>query len=216
MSQLHQNRRNLIAETRMALDRAHDNRAGTISRAEPGSKIMVTRVGLRFAATVSFDEWELAGAKLARIVDSSMWCLGDWLVFGQEEYNDRYQRAIGAIGLDYQTLRNYAWIARKFDPIRRRPALSFQHHAEVAALPEKEQDEWLELAESNNWSRNQLRVRIRAHRGALDPESAEPRALSRVTAATEQVARWQAAADRAGREFEQWVITALDSAAAVA
>ena len=41
--------------------------------------------------------------------------------------------------LDYQTLRNYAWVARRFAMSRRRDTLSFGHHAEVPALPEPEQ-----------------------------------------------------------------------------
>ena len=49
--------------------------------------------------------------------------------------------------LDYQTLRNYAWVARRFPAGRRRAGVSFAHHAEVARLPEPEQDYWLRRAE---------------------------------------------------------------------
>jgi hypothetical protein len=41
---------------------------------------------------------------------------------------------------------NYAWVARRFAMSRRRDTLSFGHHAEVAALPEPEQDFWLREA----------------------------------------------------------------------
>lgn len=216
MGQLKADRQISADGARTTLVRLQERGPRTASRVESRAKIIVTRVGLRFPAAVSFDEWEQAGAKIARVADSSMWCLGDWLVYGQEEYSDRYQRAINAIGLDYQTLRNYAWIARKFDPIRRRPGLSFQHHAEVAALPEEQQDEWLDLAEQNSWSRNQLRIKVRAHRGALASNGVAPGVLSHVTAASEQIAQWHEAAEREGREFEQWVIMTLDYAAAVA
>lgn len=150
---------------------------------------------------------------MARITDSSTWCLGDWLAFGQVEYSDRYQRAIELAGLDYQTLRNYAWVARKFEWARRRPALSFQHHAEVAAMAEAEQDRWLELAESRGWSRNQLRRHIR---DGGDPEGARPveaLVLPRMRVPVNHVTRWRAAAERSGTEFESWVIAALNSAA---
>jgi hypothetical protein len=177
-------------------------------------KILATRVGLRFPAKLDYRDWERAGEQLARIADSSIWCLGDWLAFGQVEYSDRYQRAIELAGLDYQTLRNYAWVARKFDWPRRRSKLSFQHHAEVAALPEDEQDKWLELAETHGWSRNQLRRQIRedgSRQGmAGSPDMPE---LSRMRVPVDHFARWREAADRAGIRFERWVIAALDDAA---
>ena len=68
------------------------------------------------------------------------WCLGDWLVFGEQAYAGRYRQAIERTSLDYQTLGNYAWVAKRFSLSRRRDELSFGHHSEVAALPEPEQD----------------------------------------------------------------------------
>lgn len=126
--------------------------------------IMVTRVGLELPATLEFGAWEQAGLKIARIADSSAWCLGDWLIYGQNVYAGRYRHAVAMAGLDYQTLRNYAWVARRFELCRRREGLSFQHHAEVAALSVADQDRWLDRAEQGGWSRNQLRSGIRAER----------------------------------------------------
>jgi hypothetical protein len=45
---------------------------------------------------------------------------------------------IVATGLDYQTLRNYAAVARRFELSRRRDNLSFHHHAELCALSESQ------------------------------------------------------------------------------
>ena len=59
-----------------------------------------------------------------------------------------------ATGLDYQTLREYGVVARRFEWSRRRDNLSFQHHAEVCALTGAEQDRWLDLAAPNRWSRS--------------------------------------------------------------
>lgn len=70
--------------------------------------------------------------------------------------------AVEQTALVYQTLRNYAWVARRFPVSRRRDSLSFGHHAETAALPEPEQDFWLRKAAEQHWSRNQLRREIRA------------------------------------------------------
>lgn len=175
-------------------------------------QILATRVGLRFPAKLAFTAWERAGLQLARISDSSIWCLGDWLVYGQEEYADRYQHAIAAAGLDYQTLRNYAWVARRFDWVRRRAKLSFQHHAEVAALPDADQDRWLDLAERHGWSRNLLRRQVRdSRRGGGTAHELD--VLPRVSVETERVDRWRQAAIRTGHAFEKWVVAALDQAA---
>src|SRR4051812_29285733 len=65
------------------------------------SQIMPTRVGLQLPDELPYDVWEAAGQKIFRIVDSSAWCLGDWLVYGQDKYDDRYRRAVEAAGLDY-------------------------------------------------------------------------------------------------------------------
>jgi hypothetical protein len=106
------------------------------------------------------DAWCRIGVQLSALVEASSWWIGDWLVYGERNYPLRYRRAMDETSLDYQTLRNYAWIARKFEPRRRRIGLSFQHHVEVAALPTNEQDHWLDFAERFGWSRNELRRQI--------------------------------------------------------
>jgi hypothetical protein len=178
-------------------------------------QILTTRIGLRVAADLTFETWERAGHHLNRIVDSSAWCLGDWLVYGQERFADRYRRAVMAAGLDYQTLRNYAWVARRFDWDRRHAALSFQHHAEVASLPPAEQDQWLDRAERLRWSRNQLRRAVRGARGSAVP-AVGTAVLSRVQVSNDRVERWRQAAERSRSHLAGWVIATLDSAAAAA
>jgi hypothetical protein len=178
-----------------------------------GDQILTTKVGLRFPAEVTFESWQRAGVQISRIVDSFAWCLGDWLVYGQRRYTDRYRTAVDAIGLDYQTLRNYASVAKRVELARRRSTLSFQHHAEVAALPAADQETWLGRAEDGGWSRNQLRQHLQAVRGDQTAE-AMTATLPKLVVHREQMARWRMAAARSSSQFEQWVTTALDRAAA--
>ncbi|GAA2272337.1 hypothetical protein GCM10010149_12770 [Nonomuraea roseoviolacea subsp. roseoviolacea] len=159
---------------------------------------------------LALDEWQRIGLQIFRISDSSTWWLGDWLDYGSRHYPDRYRRAIEETGLDYQTLRNYAWVARKFPPRRRRAALSFHHHMEVAALPEHEQDAWLREAESRGWSRNQLRQQIRKP-SARPAESAVVQV--RVGIPPDQLQRWEEAAGRAQRDLLGWILDILNEAA---
>ena len=173
---------------------------------------MVTRVGLRIPKALDYHAWQQAGLRISRIADASAWCLGDWLVYGQSRHPDRYREAISVAHLDYQTLRNYAWVARTFELGRRRDRLSLQHHAEVASLPPAEQDRWLDLAEKSGWSRNELRRNIRADRdgnGQLEGDS-----LVRLRPPAEHVAAWREAAERMSQNLEEWIITTLDDRAA--
>lgn len=174
-----------------------------------GKQILVTGVGLLIPQEVEFGAWEQAGVKIARIAACSAWCLGDWLVFGEHRYADRYRQVIAAARLDYQTLRNYAWVARRFDLDRRREEVSFQHHAEVAALPAGDQDRWLDLAAGQGWSRNELRRNLRAGResGRLPARTV---ALPRMRIPPEHLTRWRAAAEQVNQNFEEWLVATLE------
>ncbi|MFE1457974.1 LmbU family transcriptional regulator [Streptomyces sp. NPDC058735] len=178
---------------------------------------LTTKMGLQMPPGMAYDEWERAGRLLAGVLDSSSWWLGDWLVYGKDHYTDRYQRGIRAAGLSYQTLRNYAWVARRFDLTRRRPALSFQHHAELASMPVEEQDLWLDRAEQRQWTTKQLRCAVRAPRRSEEQSgtaSVEP--SRRLEVPGSRFHRWHKAAEQLGVDFEQWVMSTLDRAAASA
>lgn len=136
---------------------------GSVSvQAGPGDVVVLPGRGLRLPRQLPFEKWLRVGRQLADIYSSSAWCLGDWLAYGQAAWPGRYRAAIERTSLDYQTLRNYAWVARRFSLSRRRDSLSFGHHAEVAALPGAEQDFWQRKAEELSWPVKQLRREVRA------------------------------------------------------
>lgn len=124
--------------------------------------ILIPRTGMQLPRNLPFERWLVIGRQLSVVGTSSSWCLGDWLIYGEDAYDGRYRDAIEQTSLDYQTLRNYAWVARRFPLSRRRDTLSFGHHAEVAVLAAPEQDFWLRKAEDLGWSRNRLRREVRA------------------------------------------------------
>jgi hypothetical protein len=177
------------------------------------TRLLLTSVGLRIPAELSYEEWERVGRDLAGVVDWSAWCLGDWLVFGKRHYTDRYLRAIRTAGLKYQTLRNYAWVSRRFTLDRRRPRLSFQHHAEVASLPVGKQDWWLDRAERGMWTTKQLRNHIRDEQVESGQKGVDATVVSHIQAPRSQLVRWRRAADHAGIDFNSWVRATLDHAA---
>ncbi|GAA4198944.1 hypothetical protein GCM10022252_50090 [Streptosporangium oxazolinicum] len=177
------------------------------------------RTGLQLPSSLPFDTWRRIGHQISLIADSSAWWLGDWLVYGETEYTDRYKRAVEESSLDIQTLRNYAWVARRFPVSRRRDKLSLQHHAEVAALPEHEQMLWLDRAERFNWSRNRLRSQIKAHRTAAlsasgrAAEAAKEKAVIHIDVPVDQEQSWRDAARRMNRSVEEWARLVLNQVA---
>jgi hypothetical protein len=171
------------------------------------------RCGLRFPDGISFDTWSSMGERIATVSNASAWWLGDWLVYGQRRFAGRYKLAIRSTGLEYQTLRNYAWIARRFPLSRRRDTLSFQHHVEVASLSDPAQDLWLDRAVRFGWARSDLRRQMRR---TLDPRpAARPASLVvvRMDVTSERQRRWRDAAAQTELPFEDWIAAAADTAA---
>ncbi|WP_246097840.1 LmbU family transcriptional regulator [Streptomyces botrytidirepellens] len=175
--------------------------------------MLTTKVGLHIPVGLAFEEWERAGRQLSGLLNSSSWWLGDWLVYGKDHYADRYERGIRAAGLQYQTLRNYAWVSRRFELRRRRPALSFQHHAELASLPVGEQETWLDRAERMKWTTKQLRNAIRAQREGT-PQATVEATTRRLAVPDNRLKWWHKAAAQSGTELADWVMDTLDAAAA--
>ena len=176
----------------------------------------VTASALQLREGLPLDEWIPLGREISRLSSSSAWWLGDWLIYGEQTFRGRYGVAVERSGLDYQTLRNYAWVARKVAVSRRRDTLSFQHHVEVAALPEAEQGLWLNRAERLRWSRNELRRQLAAWRSAArQSDGARPEVVS-LRVSSERERRWHKAADAAGRSRCDWIAAAADDAATAA
>lgn len=182
----------------------------------PNKNVALTkRTTLLLPPSLPMEAWSRIGRQIFSISESSAWWLGDWLIYGQSQYPDRYKRAVEETSLDYQTLRNYAWVARRFATERRRDELSFQHHAELASLSEPEQDRWLELAARSRWSRTELRKRVRASRLAAAPKDgvARTQALKlKVNVPPARKQLWQDAAATSGQDLLGWIVAKLDEA----
>ena len=191
--------------------------AALISDLQVFDGLRVRANGLLLPPGMSFDVWQRVGGHVLQAAESISWWVGDWLVFGQHTYGERYQQAIAQTSLDYQTLRNYAWVAKKFPLSRRRDTLSLGHHSEVAALTEAEQDTWLARAERFGWSRNELRRRLRAARqagrSAIGPAKTALTHSVKLKVSAQQHDRWRAAAEQRNRAVDDWIVETLDQAA---
>jgi hypothetical protein len=170
------------------------------------------RSRLELPDDLPLETWSTIGTNLVSVSDSSIWWIGDWLVFGQERYPDRYRMAMAETSLHYQTLRNYAWIARRFEVSRRRDDLTFQHHVEVAAMAPQIQDHWLDLASNLGWSRNELRRQIRQSESTDDDRSADTEIHLSLRVPKDRIERWESAARQANRNLVDWIAAAVDQA----
>lgn len=197
----------------------HDSGVVVDNNAEPvhrdlvrvfvGKQATVQKSGIIFPTELSERSWEKIGSSLRELTNSSAWWLADWLIFGEATYGwRRYREAIERTGLDYQTLRNYAWVARRFEHGRRRDTLSFAHHAEVARMAPPEQDYWLRKAEQQKWSRNELRRAVRASVAEQNNQADIPPSITKKPSVLKKGAV-AALAEQAGTESQPRAVTTL-------
>ena len=117
-----------------------------------------------------FNDWQTLGHRLARIGRSVGLLLGDWINFGEHAYGEKYKDALAATNLDYQTLANYSYVARKVEFSVRAENLPFDHHLVVAKLKPEEQKKWLGIAEEQTLGYRRLRTSINAGRVVTEKE----------------------------------------------
>lgn len=122
---------------------------------------------------IDFPEWAEAGRRLGAMGRCGQWGIGDWILYGNAKFGERYTRAAQITGYDVQTLMNMVYVASKFEISRRREALSWSHHESVAALDPEEQERWLDLAAAERLSVADLRVELRSSRRAAKAAGVE-------------------------------------------
>ncbi|HXE44522.1 MAG TPA: hypothetical protein VN635_04930 [Conexibacter sp.] len=126
--------------------------------------------------------WLELGQRFGRLGRGVGWWIGDWLLYGNARYGEKYQRAAKVTGYDPQSLMNMVYVASRFEISRRREKLSWSHHAELAALPVEDQERWLDRAQELTLSVRCMRDELRMTRrrsldrpaGAAEPDTPPP------------------------------------------
>lgn len=169
-------------------------RRDVIKREADGSmtykRATMTPVGLVLPDDLTDDELVDIGEMLRGMENSIQWLLGDWL--------NRAERVWGRVYRDvpdysYQTLRDYAYVARNVELSIRNRQLSFAHHRLVAALPPEYQKQWLDYAAEENMSVGQMRI---AMKGKSDADN-KPGAIEK------QARVWSADVVKLARQLDQ-------------
>ncbi len=159
-------------------------------------KFSITPTGIEFHQDLSFDEWNDLGQKLAPVGKSIGFIIGDWINYGEKRWGDKYEEALACTGMAYQTLRNYAYVARKVDLSCRQDKHGFEHHAVVAKLKtQDEQKHWLKMAVKHKLGKRRLQKSINYGRLATEKEvQGDPADRGYVTylALLNRIRRWWA------------------------
>lgn len=149
-----------------------------------GAPVRVTETGIHFEGELSFEQWCDIGQRVGRIARTSLFLVGDWLVYGQDRWNggerfeklgegqaERYVQAMKETGLELRTLMDAAYVARNVPNIQRRPHLTFEHHKTVAKVKDEHQrEDWLSKADAQGLSTRRLRKSIMLGRIARETE----------------------------------------------
>lgn len=123
--------------------------------------------GLVADAQATPEEWEQVGSVLQRLEGSIQWLIGDWFLYAERQWGSTYEAVAHATGYSYDTLKDYAYVARNVELSVRTDKLSFGHHKLVASLEPNAQAEALQWAVDQNASISQFRK-------ALNPDAPTP------------------------------------------
>jgi hypothetical protein len=130
-------------------------------------------VGMTLNSDLTLDRWLEIGHTLDRITRSLGWLVGDWLNYGEGKYGEDYAQGMQMSGLAYKTVANYKWVASRVPREIRHEGLSFGHHDAVSRMSATDQEIWLDKAEANGWTREDLRKAIAAD-GTPTPTPTQP------------------------------------------
>lgn len=124
---------------------------------------------LKLPDDLSYDHWERIGRQLQLANLAVQWWIGDWLVYGEHRWRQKYAQAVQQFGKAEQTLMNYHFVAKSISPSRRREEVDFSTHAEVAGLEEEDQERILAKAAKEGTTRKQVRREAEKVRRAKRP-----------------------------------------------
>ncbi len=118
----------------------------------------ITPTSLELPPNMSMEEWARVGDTLKVMAGAVQFWVGDWFAYGEAHYGEE---AWQYLEVTEKTLANWASVCRKVEPSRRREALKFSHHAEVAPLEPEEQERVLDEAASQGWSVQRIREEVK-------------------------------------------------------
>lgn len=142
----------------------------------PGARhFRLHATGVEVLGRPTIEQYQEAFEILSRAKEGIQWGIADLLLSAEKHHGETYAQLVDPLGIDYapHTLHNFTSVAGRFDPARRRPGLSFGHHAAVAYEDPAVADEFLSQAAVNRWSVTRLKEALGNYRRALKEGSKE-------------------------------------------
>ncbi len=107
-------------------------------------KFEAHELGLVIKGKPTVSDWVEYGKKLRRVETSLNWIIGDYLVYGEFKYGEKYAQILDESMMN--SWKVYHWVAKHVAPERREKKLSWTHHRLIASLPPVYQIKMLEKA----------------------------------------------------------------------
>jgi N6-adenosine-specific RNA methylase IME4 len=120
----------------------------------------VTKTGITFKRDVSKEEWQYVFDACNHISGCIQFWIGDLLKYREQRWG-MYDDISEQTGIDNKTLGDYKRVSEKVKSTLRHADLSFNHHREVAKLPEPKQIEFINRAVEEKLTVRDLREEIR-------------------------------------------------------
>jgi hypothetical protein len=128
---------------------------------------IVTPTSMSFAPNITWAEWSRKGHEFSQFINiwdrNLRWWLGDWIIFGENHFPDKYSQALTKFMYSKQSLRNIVYVCRNVPPENRMEDedVSFEHHYVVAKIPRDQQRAWLEKAKAELWTSFQFQNAVK-------------------------------------------------------
>jgi hypothetical protein len=136
------------------------------------------------------EKWLEVGTLLTGMESSLNWWIGDWLVFGEHTYGQKYSQAESVTKHRQDYLKACNFVSSKVPASNRIVGLSWSHHREVAALPVVEQKKWLTQALENEWTVSELRINMRKSLAEYSSDDDETTKSFNLVSWTQVGVRW--------------------------
>lgn len=139
-----------------AIEQPEDDSVGRII----ADHIKPTLTGLVITGELSCEDWLKAAEFYQFLRSRTQWIIGDILRYGESRYGEKYAQAVDDHGKSSSRLSTYVYVCNRFEIERRRPELSFDHHAEAAGLDPREADRVLLEAIKMRWTKQDVREEV--------------------------------------------------------
>lgn len=112
----------------------------------------VTATSVELPAKLAYEDFVTIGLKLGQLKHFTKFAIGDWLVYGEHNYGERYAQAAAEIGLSSDEAHMLHYVSSRVAVSARNISLFWSHHKEVAKLEPKKQVQWLDRAAKERWT----------------------------------------------------------------